>query len=643
MEQKNKKDGLQAQLENITLDLGTYRILLHFQNRTDPLVIHFDKPARRFYFSLIALVVNEMKNRDKPEFIHTRKHEKTMKLLDDSLAGKNASKTLKGMWDKIRKAWRYTLPDLETGTHFKILERNLIPPYEKGGKYRYDCSDDECHIWANLFDYDENNPWRFKFALDSASLSLNDISLILGELRDNSAWQEFVKRLSMQAKAVSREKRAVPKWRKKAAFSLIAVLLVGAVTWAIWDSYIRTAPPTADLGLSDELSIAVLPFANMSGDPKQEYFSDGITEEIISALSRVPKLLVIARNSTFTYKGKPVKVQRVSKELRVRYVLEGSVRKGGNKIRITAQLIDALSGKHLWAERYDRNLSDIFAVQDEITKNIITAMQIKLTEGEQARATAKGTTNLEAYLKCLQANELIYQSSIEGNALGKQLAEEAIALDLEYAVAYRVLARAYMMDVWLGTSKSPNQSIAKAIELVQKALVLDDTYADAHGTLGSLYTMTIQYDKAVAQGEKAVALNPNSAYAYAMLGKTLRFAGRWTEAVQAYKKAIRLNPIPTNNILFGLGISYAYTGQYEEAIRWCEKAVHQQPDDIFAHLLLAAVYSFSGREEEARIQAAEVLRINPKFSVEKFAKRARYKNQADRERLVSALHKAGLK
>jgi TolB-like protein len=599
MEQKNKKDGLQAQLENITLDLGTYRILLHFQNRTDPLVIHFDKPARRFYFSLIALVVNEMKNRDKPEFIHTRKHEKTMKLLDDSLAGKNASKTLKGMWDKIRKAWRYTLPDLETGTHFKILERNLIPPYEKGGKYRYDCSDDECHIWANLFDYDENNPWRFKFALDSASLSLNDISLILGELRDNSAWQEFVKRLSMQAKAVSREKRAVPKWRKKAAFSLIAVLLVGAVTWAIWDSYIRTAPPTADLGLSDELSIAVLPFANMSGDPKQEYFSDGITEEIISALSRVPKLLVIARNSTFTYKGKPVKVQRVSKELRVRYVLEGSVRKGGNKIRITAQLIDALSGKHLWAERYDRNLSDIFAVQDEITKNIITAMQIKLTEGEQARATAKGTTNLEAYLKCLQANELIYQSSIEGNALGKQLAEEAIALDLEYAVAYRVLARAYMMDVWLGTSKSPNQSIAKAIELVQKALVLDDTYADAHGTLGSLYTMTIQYDKAVAQGEKAVALNPNSAYAYAMLGKTLRFAGRWTEAVQAYKKAIRLNPIPTNNILFGLGISYAYTGQYEEAIRWCEKAVHQQPDDIFAHLLLAAVYSFSGREEES--------------------------------------------
>jgi adenylate cyclase len=643
MEQNNKKDGLQAKLENITLDLGTYKILLHFQNRQEHLAIHFDKPARRFYFSLIALIVNEMKNRDKPEFIHTRKHEKTLRLLDNSLAGKNASKTAEGMWDKIRKAWRYTLPDLETGTNFKIVDRNLILPYEKGGKYRYDCSDDECHIWANLFDYDENNPWRFQFAVGSASISLNDIALIFGDLRDNSAWQEFVKRQSMQAKAVSREKRAVPRWWKKAAFSLIAVLIVGAATWVIWDSYVRPVPPTAVLGLSDELSIAVLPFVNMSGDPKQEYFSDGITEEIISALSRVPKLLVIARNSTFTYKGKPVKVQRVSQELGVRYVLEGSVRKGGDKIRITAQLIDALSGNHLWAERYDRNLSDIFAVQDEITKNIITAMQVKLTEGEQARATAKGTTNLEAYLKCLQANELIYQSSIESNALGKQLAEEAIALDPEYAVAYRVLARAHMMDVWLSTSTYPKKSIAKAIELVQKALMLDDTYADAHGTLGSLYTMTRQYDKAVAQGEKAVSLNLNSAYAYAMLGKTLRFAGRWTEAVQAYKKAIRLNPIPTNNILFGLGISYAFTGQYEEAITWCEKAVHQQPDDIFAHLLLAAVYSFSGREEEARTQAAEVLRINPKFSVEKFAKRARYKNQADRERLVSALHKAGLK
>ncbi len=191
-----RKDGFQSKLENIKLDLVTYKVLLNFQNRKVPLIIHFDKPSRRFYFALIALIVTEMKNLNKPEFIHISKHEKTLKLLDKSLAGPYASKTAKGMWDKIRKAWRHRLPDLETAAFFKILDRNLIPPYEKGGKYRFDCSDDECDIWANLFGYDESNPWRFRFAIDSASLSLNDISVTLGDLRDNSAWQEFVKNLS---------------------------------------------------------------------------------------------------------------------------------------------------------------------------------------------------------------------------------------------------------------------------------------------------------------------------------------------------------------------------------------------------------------------------------------------------------------
>ncbi len=182
----------------------------------------------------------------------------------------------------------------------------------------------------------------------------------------------------------------------------------------------------------------------MSGDPEQEYFSDGLTEEIITALSKIPKLFVIARNSTFTYKGKPVKVKQVSEELGVQYVLEGSVRKAGDEVRITAQLIDALSGNHLWAERYDRNLQGIFAVQDEITKKIITAMQVKLTEGEQAQAAARGTNSLDAYLKTLQANALINRVNPESNALGKQLAEESIALDPDYAWAYYALGRAHM-------------------------------------------------------------------------------------------------------------------------------------------------------------------------------------------------------
>ena len=642
MRKNNKKDDPQAQLENIELDLTTFKILLHFRNHKEPLVIHFDKPGRRFYFSLIALIVNEMKNLNKPEFIHIRKHEKTLKLLDDSLAGENASKTAKGMWDKIRKAWRYNLPDLEAGAHFKILERNLIQPHEKGGKYRYDCSDDECHTWANLFKYAENSPWRFKFAVDSASLGLNDISLVLGELRDNSAWQEFLRTLRMQPKAVSREKKPVPRWWKKVAFSLITVLIVGAVTWAIWNSHIRSVPPTAGLELPNRPSIAVLPFSNLSGDPEQEYFSDGLTDEIITALSSVPKLFVIARNSTFTYKGKPVKVQRVAEELGVRYVLEGSVRKARDKIRISAQLIDALDGHHLWAKRYDRNLSDIFAIQDEITKEIITAMQVKLTTGEEIRAASKGTNNLEAYLKYLRANELLYHINPVSNALARQLAEEAIALDPDYAWAYYALGRFHVVDVWAGTSKSPKESIGKAIALVQKAIALDDTFAEAHGYLGFLYSMTRQHDRAVAQAEKAVALSPNAADSHFRLGKVLTFAGRLEESIPEYKIAIRLNPIPPGYYLWSLGLSYAFTGQYDEAIEWCEKALRQEPNDLLAQVMMTAVYSFSGRDEEARIQAAEVLSIQPKFSLKQFEKNVTYKREENRERLLSALRKAGL-
>ena len=440
------------------------------------------------------------------------------------------------------------------------------------------------------------------------------------------------------------EKRAAP--RQRAVLAVVVVLLLIVSGLLIW----RVASPPLEVAsvekmafpLPDRPSIAVLPFDNLSKDPEQEYFSDGLTEEIIAALSSVPKLFVIARNSTFTYKGKPVKVQQVSEELGVRYVLEGSVRKGGDKIRITAQLIDAITGNHLWAERYDRNIDDIFAVQDEITKKIITAMQVKLTEGEQVQTAARGTDNLDAYLKCLQANEYMHQINPESNAKGKRLAEEAIALDSGYAWAYYVLGRGHMLDVWVKTSKSPKESIGKAIGLVQKAIALDDTNVDAQSLLAFLYSMTRQYDKSIVQAEKALALNPNSAFAHFFVGKTLFFAGRLEESIPEYKKAIRLNPIPPSNHLWSLGLSYAFTGQYDEAIKWCEKAVRKEPNDLLARMMMTVVYSLSGRDEEARVQAAEVLRIQPKFTLDKFKKKLTYKREVDRERFLSALRKAGI-
>jgi adenylate cyclase len=448
---------------------------------------------------------------------------------------------------------------------------------------------------------------------------------------------------------VTEEKRPAPGWQR-AAVAVVIALLVVAGGVALWKSSLTPSPPPTEVAsvekmafpLPDKPSIAVLPFSNLSGDPEQEYFSDGITEEIISALGSVPKLFVIARNSTFTYKNKPVKVQQVAEELGVRYVLEGSVRKAGDKVRITAQLIDALDGHHLWAKRYDRNLSDIFAVQDELTKEIITAMQVKLTEGEQIQAAARGTNNLEAYLKCLQSGEYAHQVNPESVALAIQLAEEAIALDPEYAWAYYNLARAHVVAVWVGASKSPRESMAKAMASCQKAIALDNTPAEAHGRLGFLYAMRRQYDKAVAEAEKAVSLNPNSAMAHVMLGKTLVFDGRWEESIPEYKKAIRLDPIPHHMYLYSLGLSYCWTGQYEEGVKWCEKSVRQEPDSLFARLMMTVVYSLSGRDEQARAEAVEVLRIQPKFTVKGFEKRLTYKRKEDNEKFLNALRKAGL-
>jgi len=242
----------------------------------------------------------------------------------------------------------------------------------------------------------------------------------------------------------------------------------------------------------------------------------------------------------------------------------------------------------------------------------------------------------------LQANELINRLNSDSNALGKQLAEEAIALDPEYASAYYILSGAHVMDVFLETSKSPKQSIGKAMKLSLKAIELDDTFAVAHGFLGFLYTMTRQHDKALAQGEKAVALNPNSAECHYRLGKILTFAGRWEESIPEYERAIRLNPIPPNKYIWSLGLAYGMMGQYEEAITWCEKAVHQEPNDLLAHVLMTQVYSWSGHDEKARAEAAEVLRILPKFSLKKWEKKVTYKKETDNEKILGALRKAGL-
>jgi adenylate cyclase len=453
------------------------------------------------------------------------------------------------------------------------------------------------------------------------------------------------------------EKKAKPRQWQRFALGLLAVVIVIIAAVAIWRLYLRPTTPPVEVASKEKMafplpdlpSVAVLPFANMSGDPKQEFLCDGMTEEIITALSKVPRLFVVARNSTFTYKGKPVKVKQVSEELGVRYVLEGGFQRSGDRIRITAQLIDALTGNHVWAERYDREIKDIFAVQDEVTLRVLTAIRVKLTKGELSLGYGKyygGKQGLDCYLKLMEGNDLVSHRNTKDNNLARRIAEEALAMCPEVPMAYLLMAYVHSNDYWFGSTSSPRESIEKATELVQKALALDDTLADAHGFLGYLYTQKREYEKGIAEGERAVGLNPGVANVLAYYAMSLNFAGRSEEAIPLLQKAIRLNPNPLSsfvNYYHQFGNALTYTGRYEEAVSAYKKAIQRAPNYIWSHVMLAATYSMMGREKDAQTEVAEVLSINPKFSLDFFAKTSVLRDQSIRDKVFNALQKAGLK
>jgi adenylate cyclase len=401
--------------------------------------------------------------------------------------------------------------------------------------------------------------------------------------------------------------------------------------------------------LPDKPSIAVLPFDNMSGDPEQEYFSDGITEEIITALSKIPKMFVIARNSTFTYKGKPVKVQQVGDELGVRYVLEGSVRKAGNRVRITAQLVDAVTGHHLWAERYERDLKDIFALQDEITYKILTSLQVTLTEGEQVRVWATRTDKLDAFLKYLQARRYAGLFTKEGNVFARQIAQEAINLDEKYSDPYVLIAGSHWFDARFGWSESPPESFKKAYLAVQKAQALDDSNPGVHILLGGLHLYERQYEKAIAEGQSALALGPNDAEIHASMAHILRFAGRFEEAIVLNQSALRLQPHYPSWYLGELAMCYYYVGRHEEAIRLAEEFFNLADSrgekfiSYWYYAILAMNYIRLGRDQEAREAAADIIRLFPEYSLEWDRQFSVYKDPEHLERQHEDLRKAGLR
>jgi adenylate cyclase len=464
-----------------------------------------------------------------------------------------------------------------------------------------------------------------------------------------------VYRVLMEPEAAGKvfgEKVLVEKKWRRIAMVAIALLIVAAGGLTAWTLYLQKSrgmkPASVDnmaYPLPDKPSIAVLPFDNLSGAPDQDFLADGITENIITALSYIPEIFVIARNSTFTYKGKAVKAQEVAEDLGVRYILEGSAQRAGDRVRITAQLIDAASGRHLWADRYDRDLQDLFALQDEITLKIVAALQVKLSVGVQTRLVRKTMPNFEAWSYYVRGYGHMKRHTKADNAKARELYERAASLAPGYAMIFTTLGWTHFDDAHHGWSESREESLLRAIELAKKALALDDSDPMTHALWGAIYLRQRRYDQAIAKGEKSVALGPNQPDPHFMLAMYLYHAGRHEEAVPLIRKAMRLDPYYPSSYLLLLGRVYLRVGEYEEAVEALKMLVVREPHQTVGHVGLAIAYIRLGRKEQARSGVAEVLRLFPEFSLEAYRKQAQGRNIAPAivESDIEALREAGLK
>ena len=434
------------------------------------------------------------------------------------------------------------------------------------------------------------------------------------------------------------------KMRGRAVGAGIALVVLAIAAFSLWRFY--PALPQSQSGPAIERpdeppSIVVLPFDNISGDPEQEYFVDGLTEDLITDLSKISGLLVIARNSAFTYKGKPVRVEEVGRELGVRYVLEGSVRRSGDRVRVTAQLVDSSTGHHLWAERYDRQLDEIFALQDDVTAQIIDALRVELTEGEQTRLGLLPTDNLEAYDHALRAGSYLSRGTKAANLRAREEAERAIELDANFGNAYATLAGTYFFE-WFNQWSEDPAALERAQELSLKAISLDDSDPLARYALFWSYWTTGRHEEALATAKKGVELNPNNAVSQFSLGQALLFLGRVDDALVVLERATRLDPLWVPPLLTK-GVAYQRLGRRDDAISTFRLAITLRPDSFGPYLRLAAIYVEEGDYEKARSAAAEVRRLNPAFSVEKYRRRSlAIEDPARVDRIADALRQAGL-
>ena len=409
-----------------------------------------------------------------------------------------------------------------------------------------------------------------------------------------------------------------------------------ATTSAISRSVAKPEPNVA------AASIAVLPFINMSGDPEQEYFSDGISEDIITDLSKIGGLTVIARNSSFTYKGRSVDLRTVGRDLGVRSVLEGSIRRAGKRVRITAQLIDAATSTHLWADRYDRDLTDIFEVQDEVVEKIVGALAVTLTQGEQQRLRRHGTSNVEAYECWLRARALFTRGTRELIVEARAMYRRAIEFDHNFAAPHAGLAFAAIADHTSGWALDSAQALLEAERWARRALELNDQEPVSHMALGNVLLWRRDHKGALAEFARMIALDPNFAQGHTATGLALMYAGEPARALEPFAIAMRLDPHYPDIVLHFLAQANFSLGKYEIAAQQLLDRIGRNPSTDASRMLLASCYGHLGRAEDARTVWAELLKVNPDFSLMQRARVLPYKNPDDFQRILEGLAKAGL-
>jgi adenylate cyclase len=392
---------------------------------------------------------------------------------------------------------------------------------------------------------------------------------------------------------------------------------------------------------SSRPGIAVLPFINLSGDPSQEYFSDGLTEDVIAALGRFGSLTVMARNAVFPFKGKNAKPAEIGHELGVRYIVEGSVRRAGDRIRVSVQLTDALAGKLLWSQQYDEQLKDVFAVQDTVTRQVAGALAVNLTQVEQRRALSKPTESLDAYDLVLRGRERFLRSTRPANREARRLFERATELDPKYADAYAWGGRAYLEVVNFGWTEDVDATAERALELSQKAVELDPDSVLGHRTIGLIHSLRSEYKRASAEIDRTLALNPSDSVGLQAHADLLLWLGRIDESIDANEAAQRFDPFPPVGVMFDLGLAYYERRRHDDALRLLERASVRFPENPFIHAVLAATFAQLSRLPEAARERDAVRRLNPFFNATEFG--SRFQDPAYHAYLVDGLVKAGFK